>query len=278
MQTAVLNGSRHASHAPVTHIPQNISIVPDQSPPRDDDPLMAMIAVLERAVRDPAVDASKMERLWPMLEATLTRQARAEFNEAMHAAQAEMLPIARDCYNKQTRSWYASLAAVDTAIRPIYSKHGFALSFGTDDCPKDEHVRVVCIVSRSGYERRYHADIAADGKGAKGGDVMTKTHAGGSANTYGQRYLTTLIFNLSFVNPDDDGNAAGGTASVDATAPQHIDAAQVKKLRDRIIEVGTTEARFLKYIGLDCLENIYKSKFDAAMAVLDRKAAGRGGR
>lgn len=276
MQTAVLNGSRHASHAPLCYPQpqQNISIVPDQEPVADPESWRAMIM---RASRDPSFDADKFERMSAFCERMFLQERQAAFNEAMHAAQAEMIPVARDSYNKQTQSHYASLAAVDAAIRPIYTKHGFVLSFDTEDSPKVDHVRVVCIVARSGYERKYRVDMAADGKGAKGGDVMSKTHAGGSANTYGQRYLTTLIFNIVFVNPDDDGNAAGRTTtSADTSAPDlHIDAAQVKKLRDRIAEVGTKENLFLRYIGLDCLENIYKNKFDAAMAVLDRKATAK---
>lgn len=50
--------------------------------------------------------------------------------------------------------------------------------------------------------------MPADGKGAKGGDVMTKTHAAGSAMSYGQRYLLKMIFNLA-VGDDDDGQKAG---------------------------------------------------------------------
>jgi hypothetical protein len=57
--------------------------------------------------------------------------------------------------------------------------------------------------------RRYHVDMPADGKGAKGGDVMTKTHATASALTYAKRYLLLQIFALAIGESDDDGNAAG---------------------------------------------------------------------
>jgi hypothetical protein len=51
--------------------------------------------------------------------------------------------------------------------------------------------------------------MPVDGKGARGGDVMTKTHAMGSGISYGMRYLLRMIFNLA-IDQDDDGNAAGG--------------------------------------------------------------------
>ena len=41
---------------------------------------------------------------------------------------------------------------------------------------------------------------------------MTKTHAAGSALTYGQRYLLKMIFNIA-IGSDDDGNAASPRAT-----------------------------------------------------------------
>jgi hypothetical protein len=130
----------------------------------------------------------------------------------MAAAQAEMEPIRFDSSNDQTRSRYASYAALDRTVRPIYTRHGFALSFNTADAALPEQARIVCDVCHAGgHTRRYHIDMPVDGKGARGGDVMTKTHAMGSGISYGMRYLLRMIFNLA-IDQDDDGNAAGGWA------------------------------------------------------------------
>jgi hypothetical protein len=48
--------------------------------------------------------------------------------------------------------------------------------------------------------------MPSDGKGAKGGDVMTKTHATGAAESYGMRYLLKMIFNIAIGEEDNDGN------------------------------------------------------------------------
>jgi hypothetical protein len=49
---------------------------------------------------------------------------------------------------------------------------------------------------------------------------MTRTHATGSALTYGKRYLLIAMFNLSIADDaDDDGNAAGGRRPYRPTAP-----------------------------------------------------------
>jgi hypothetical protein len=59
--------------------------------------------------------------------------------------------------------------------------------------------------------------MPADGKGAKGGDVMTKTHATGAAMSYGMRYLLKMIFNVAIGEDDKDGNAPEQRT---ATAPE----------------------------------------------------------
>lgn len=156
----------------------------------------------------------------------LQRLAKLEFVNALKEAQSEMGRIPADKINKQTSSDYASYAALDRVVRPIYTTHGFSLSFDTGDCPTQDHVRVLCDVHHSGgFTKQYKIDIPADGKGARGGDVMTKTHATVSATSYGQRCLLKLIFNLAIGidKDDDDGNAAGRTAAPKISEQQYTE-------------------------------------------------------
>lgn len=169
----------------------------------------SIIQVIERAALNPNVDIDKMERLLAMQERILAKQSEMAFDAAMADAQAEMRPISADAENPHTRSRYASYAALDNALRPIYTKHGFALSFDTGEAKKEDHVLVLCRVShRHGHKHVYRIEIPADGKGSRGGDVMTKTHAVGSGCSYGSRYLLKLIFNVAVGEHDDDGNGA----------------------------------------------------------------------
>lgn len=170
-----------------------------------------LLNIISRAASDPSVNMDKMERLLKMHEQVVARNAEQAFNAAMSQAQAQMGRVSADSTNPQTRSKYASYAALDRALRPIYTEYGFSLSFGTGEGAPQDWARVVCYVShRDGHSRTYHIDMPADGKGAKGGDVMTKTHATGSAMTYGMRYLLKLIFNVAIGEDDDDGNANNG--------------------------------------------------------------------
>jgi len=174
------------------------------APMPQNDPALLMI---ERMVSDPAVDVTKLQALMEMRNKELARVAEQAFNAAMSAAQQQMRPVGADANNPQTRSKYASYDKLDRALRPIYTEHGFALSFDTVDSPIEGHVRVVCYVTHAaGHARTYRADMPADGKGAKGGDVMTKTHAVGAAMSYGMRYLLKMIFNVAVGEDDTDGN------------------------------------------------------------------------
>src|SRR5258708_7588833 len=165
------------------------------------------LTTFERLATAPNMDVDRLERLMQLYERLQARSAEEQFNAAMSSAQKQMRPIAADSENPQTRSRYASYAQLDRALRPVYTEYGFGLSFDTGDSPKEDHVRVLCYATHGGgHARTYHIDMPADGKGAKGGDVMTKTHAAGAAMSYGMRYLLKMIWNVAVGEEDRDGN------------------------------------------------------------------------
>lgn len=222
-----------------------------------------ILSVIERAATNPDVDIEKMERLMGMHERLMGKQAEQEFNKAMNEAQTAMGRVSADATNPQTRSQYASYAALDRALRPIYTHHGFALSFDTGEGAPDAYVRVVCYVTHSsGHSKTYHTDMPADGKGAKGGDVMTKTHAAGSAMSYGMRYLLKMIFNVAIGTDDDDGNSA---------AVSTITEDQIANLEALISEVGADKAAFLKVCKCAELKYMPQSMYAGAVKRLENK-------
>jgi hypothetical protein len=221
-----------------------------------------ILSVIARAAADPNVDIDKLERLLEMQERVTARQAEAAFNNAMNAAQSEMRPIAANASNPQTRSRYATYDKLDRVLRPTYTKHGFSLSFDEGDSPKPEHVRVLCYVSHvAGHTRTYHRDMPADGKGAKGGDVMTKTHAAGAAGSYGARYLLKGIFNIAVGDEDVDGNDVGPS----------VDDVRLKLLNDLADAVGADKIKLCKYYKVESLKNLPAAKYDDAFRRLKEK-------
>jgi hypothetical protein len=192
---------------------------------KQDAPLQRLgeMELLQLAIQhNAAIDV--IERLSALRDKAMERDAEMQFNEAMNEAQAELGRIAPDLTNPQTHSKYASYAALDKKLRPIYTKHGFSLSFNSGDSPIPETVRVVCYVShRAGHTRTYTGPpMPADGKGAKGGDVMTKTHATGAAMSYGARYLLKYIFNIAVGEEDVDGNEVNTLALEDDVVQKRV--------------------------------------------------------
>lgn len=222
-----------------------------------------MLTMIYRATKDPEIDAGKMMQLMEMAERFEARQAQQAFNVAMISAQEEMDPVRTDANNPQTRSRYATWAALDRAIRPIYSKHGFALSFDTGEGAPADYVRVLLyVMHKSGHTKTYHMDMPADGKGAKGNDVMTKTHATGSAFAYGKRYVGGGAFNIIVSDAaDDDGNGAGGHGPI---ADE-----QRQTLEDLIEKSHSDIEKFVKYMGVEALKDISVGQYGKALEALN---------
>lgn len=227
----------------------------------------AIFSIIERAARDPNVDLDKMERLMAMRERELGRAAEQAFNEAMKAAQAEMRSVSADATNTQTKSKYATYAKLDAALRPIYTKHGFSVSFDEADSPKPEHIRCLAYVAHeAGHTRTYRKDMPADGKGAKGGDVMTKTHATGAASSYGQRYLLKGIFNVAVGEDDTDGNAPDEPV-------KFITPEQVNEIREALEDNGGDIEKFCAYGKVSSLAEIPAHQFQSALNVAKQRGA-----
>lgn len=229
----------------------------------------AIFQIIERAARDPNVDLDKMERLMAMRERELNRSAEQAFNEAMKAAQSEMRTIGADGNNSQTKSRYATYAKLDAVLRPIYTRHGFSVSFDEADSPKPDHIRVLAYVAHeAGFTRTYRKDMPADGKGAKGGDVMTKTHATGAAASYGMRYLLKGIFNVAVGEEDVDGNEPD-----DRSQDGPITADQAATIRDLLERSGTEADKFCKWAKIDAVPDLPARHFDKAVNVLSQRIA-----
>jgi hypothetical protein len=180
----------------------------------------AFLAMIERAARDPSVDIDKMERLFAMRERMQARDAEAAFNTAMAAAQAELKPVAKNAYNEQTRSKYATLDKIAAAIDPIIHKHGFGHSYGEFASEKPSHHGTICYVTHAaGHSKEFRFEIPTDAAGMKGNVNKTPTHAYGSTSSYGRRYAKLCVWDVALTD-DDDGNAAGGQPVEKITAEQ----------------------------------------------------------
>jgi hypothetical protein len=97
---------------------------------------------------------------------------------------------------------------------------------------------------------------------------MTRTHAMGSAVTYGRRYLLQMIFNI-VPGADDDGNAAGGIHA------EKINEGQVAYLAQLLMENGCDRAKFLKWAKVAQLADIPARSYGSCVDAIKRSGASR---
>ena len=226
-----------------------------------------MLTLIGDAASNPDVDVDKMERLWEMKKEIDAKEAEDKFNKAMVRAQASMGNIAPDGENKHTRSKYAKFPTLNKILKPIYTSNGFSLSFNSLPSGNTDILLVACYVSHvDGHTRTYELPMPVSSKGAKGGDVMTPTHATGSGMSYAKRYLLLMIFNIAIGDDtDDDGNAAGGMKSL-----PRISEHQQLTIHAMIEENGLNEARILNTLRTENCSGIADIREQAYDDVIGR--------
>lgn len=246
--------------------PSQPKAVQRMEPPADGD--IDELALFERFATNQNIDLDRLDRLM-----TMARQARKErqemaFNAALSRAAKNIRAAVTNEYNDQTKSWFATHEALDAVARPHYTAEGLTLTFKPERSTITDYITVVCLVKHeAGWTERYELDMPADGKGAKGGDVMTKTHATGSAITYAMRYLLKMVFNIPIKDKsDDDGVEAGKDRSKRPPAPAKFDEwwAEMQAVAAEGIDAfdrawQNTRNGALKQYALDHMKNEYNA-------------------
>jgi hypothetical protein len=178
----------------------------------------ALMSFIERAAKDETFDVAKFETLLRVRRDEAHDQSRRAFNAAMASCQSEMEPVLRDSTNPGVRSKYAKLEAIDQQMRPIYTRHGFSVRFGSAPPPQPGWMRITCTVAHdAGYFEENYLDSPVTTQGSQGGRIaMTPVQAVGSVVTYLRRYLLGMVFNIvlaDMAGEDDDGEGSRRAAA-----------------------------------------------------------------
>lgn len=174
----------------------------------------SFLQVIERASRDPSVDIDKMERLLQMHERMMNRQAETAFNAALSALQTELpeMPERGEIKNKAggVQSKYALWEDVNEIIKPLLSKHGFALTFRTGN--EGNKIIVTGVLSHAaGHSATSSFTLPVDMSGSK-----NEVQGLGSSTSYGKRYVAGALLNLTSRHEDNDGQGGRITALTDS--------------------------------------------------------------
>lgn len=163
-----------------------------------------MLAMIERAARDPNVDVTKMEKLWAMKEHADAIHAKQAYDAAMANLQPELPDIperGKAIVNGQVRYTFPLWEDINAAIKPILSKHGFALTFRIH--PGDQ-ISVTGVLShKAGHREETSISLPADTSGSK-----NPVQAVASSTSYGKRYTAGALLNLTSHGEDDDAFGA----------------------------------------------------------------------
>jgi hypothetical protein len=120
----------------------------------------------------------------------------------------EQEPVVRDAKNPHIGNKYARLETIDAALRPIYSKHGFSVRYGSEPAA-DGRLHITCTVAHAaGHSETLGLSAPLDALGTGGRASKTGVQAVGSSVTYLRRYLLTMAFNVVTTDDDDDGEAS----------------------------------------------------------------------
>ena len=173
----------------------------------DVNPKNESLALIRSAIENPECQPEKLREMLVFMQDLEAHGAKKEFNTAMHAAQMAMPIVVKDAVNSHIGNRYATLDTVSKAIKPIYNRHGFSVSFGEEVCARDGFILVIATVRHIGnHIETYKRFAPIDNLGPKGSPVKTMLHGCQSSMSYMQRQLLCSIFGVTVSDTDDDGN------------------------------------------------------------------------
>lgn len=217
-----------------------------------------MFAMIERAARDPAVDIDKLERLMQMKVDADAKQARADFDAAMADMQPELPAIGergKAVVQGQTRYTFALWEDINTAIKPVLMRHGFALTFRTSFT---DGITVTGVLShRAGHREETSITLPTDASGSK-----NAVQAVASSVSYGKRYTAGALLNLTSHGEDDDAYRA---------AVETISEEQEVLINDMLEATGADKSKFLKWLKVERVSDIPAKSFANVLAQLKAK-------
>ncbi len=169
------------------------------------DTSQGMALMVERLAANPGVDVAKLEKILEMQERVLRYNAEAAFNAAFSRMQPEIPVIdehGRIEVKGTLRSTYAPLSDIHDVIKPITARYGFAIRHRTEwPADKPGTIRIVGILSHEQGHREETVFEAAMDKS----DYRTDIQSTGSTVSYGRRYTTLDLLNISTRKADNDG-------------------------------------------------------------------------
>ena len=233
---------------------------------RVDNETSMVLEGISRAALDPHVDVQKLERLLDIQERLLVDQRRTAFRAALARLQEKLPQIAKSGNilgtNGQVRNKFAKIEDIDVVIRPLCAEEGFSFSF-------DSKAASGGMIEFTGtlHHREGHAETKTMTLPVDTGAGRNAVQSVGSSTSYARRYLISMHLNLITRDEDDDGMGGAGKDPITPT--------QVNELRKGLEACGGDPARFLKWLGVESIDQIRLSQYGRAIKFIEEKARQR---
>lgn len=203
-------------------------------------------------------DLDKLEKLLDLQVKWEANEAKKAYHRAMTAFKANPPEIIKDkqVAYKEVKYKHASLANVTEQINSALSAHGLSASWQTQ---QDGAVSVICKITHVlGHSEETKLSAPADNSGSK-----NSIQAIGSTITYLQRYTLLALTGLATYDQDDDGRAS--------EEEECIDDGQRSTILDYVDNKNVDKKKLCKYLKIESIEKMPKSKYNQAVKVLEAK-------
>jgi hypothetical protein len=228
-------------------------------------PAVALGETLLKMLADPNISAEKMQVLLQMQKDIMSESRREQFQTAFAAMAADMPQVDKRGIVelvKDGRTFgrynFAKWEDMDTVIRPILHRHGFALQFSSR-VDGGKQTLVGMLLHAAGHMVTSERLLIPDP-----GPGRNNLQAEGSGLSYAKRYVAEGLLNIVRKGQDDDGIASG---------LKLIDASQVKHLTQLLEDTKTKWDTFLRMFvtGATTLEEIAARDFPRLLNALEEK-------
>lgn len=239
-----------------------------------------MLAVIARAAADPNCVPEKMRALLDMQKEIAAEESRVAFTVAFVEMQGELPTInakgrieirekdrvSGERTGKVLQSTpYATFNEINRVTRPILQKHGFSLSFATDQSPDGRLIVRGVLKHIRGFQETTTLALPLETSGSK-----NNVQGVGSSLSYAKRYSSIALLNLVSEAPedkDDDGIASGGSGfQVSYQGPAQLSLDQSEKMVDAIEDCGIGIKRFCKHYQITAVIDLSPEFYDEALA------------
>lgn len=248
----------------------------DNLPAKQETNIMELLSAAVHQIQQVGADGATamvgvIERLASLKREEDANNARVAFFRALTAFQNECPEIPKDKHNRSMSSRgveisldWASLYSIRKTIKPLMIKHGFSYRWsGESKVEAGKEIRTETCYLQHDLGHTEFASMSAEVPDK----IMQLNSAQRSIATQSYLKRYTLLAVLGLVIEDED--------NMEEADPTTVDKSTAELIRRKIKDSGADEGRFLKFMGVERIEDIRRVDLGKANIALDVKTSSK---